>query len=212
VSWTVGLLANADFVIEWGDGTATWGKPGSVTAYAHTYASSGTYTIRFYSAETSKIYRFQSNGVVLTGTFPVALANSPLTYFGLRSGGAGMTGEVSNFPNANLIEYLVEANGFTGTIPPLSQHTGLMFAWFQTNHFTGYTASTLAPTLTSLQAQGNDLTLDAVNQILIDFTTGAAGRPAAGTINLSGGTNAVPTPAIKAACVAALPGWTITTN
>jgi hypothetical protein len=77
---------------------------------------------------------------------------------------------------------------------------------------TGYEASTLASTFTGFNMSNNALPLAAVDQILSDFTTGAGARPASGTIDLSAGTNAAPTPAVLAAAQAALPGWTITTN
>lgn len=210
-SWTVGLLTGGQIVIDWGDGQQTWHEGPLVGVVSHTYASSGAYTVKFHSPDVSKMTRLQSNGVILTGDFP-DIASAPLTYLGIRSAGAGMTGAVPSLPAANLVEFLVEANGFSGDIPTLTPHTSLVFMWTQSNNFSGYTPSVISSTCTSFNASGNALTLAAVDQILIDFTTGAGARPGAGTINLTGGTNAVPTPAVKAAAVAALPGWTITTN
>jgi hypothetical protein len=98
----------------------------------------------------------------------------------------------------------------------LSNNTKLKYFNCSSNQLTGYTPSVLPITLTNFQAQNNLLSLEAVDQILTDFTTNAANRPNTGTINLAGTGNATPTAAVKAACEAALKTapkvWSVITN
>jgi hypothetical protein len=187
-SWSVGLAAGGTLVIDWGDGTQDWYSTSGVAAITHTYVSAGTYTVKTYTSTPSKVYTLTAQANSLTGAFP----------------------SISNM--SGLQNLYVFANVLTGVIPSLTLNVALVDFRAYAAGISVYTASIVAPTCTTFNVSNNALTLAAVDQILIDFTTGAAGRPAAGTINLSGGTNAVPTPAIKAACVSALSGWTVTTN
>jgi hypothetical protein len=103
----------------------------------------------------------------------------------------------------------------SGTIPSFTANVALVLFVGYTNAFTGYTASTIAATCVDFQVNNNLLPESAVDQILADFETGVAGRPAAGTISLGGTGNAAPSAAglaSKAAILAAKPGWTITHN
>jgi len=159
----------------------------------------------------SALTRFLCGLNQLTGSIPDLSSNPALhTFWGATNQLTGSIPSLSS--NPALVYFSCDTSLITGSIPDLSGNVVLEYFWCFSNSLTGYTASTLASALTSFDASVNDLDLAAVDQILTDFTTGAAGRPAAGDIDLSGGTNAAPTPATLAACVAALPGWTITTN
>lgn len=151
----------------------------------------------------------------LTGSIPSLSGNPLLGNFGCYSN--QITGSIPSLSdNPALWNFSVYSNQLTGSIPSLTANVALQNFYCWTNQLTGYTASTLAVTVVDFQVQDNALSLAAVDQILSDFTDNAAARPLTGTINLSGGTNAVPTPAVKAACETALKtgpwNWTITTN
>jgi len=186
-SWTVYALTGGVVVVDWGDGQQQWHTgTGGVVVLTHTYASSGTYMIKWYNPQDKLRYLFGNTN--------------------------GLTGTMQPMSAVSLGSLQVSANSFTGTIPSLTTLSSLSVIYLFSNGFTGYTPSSIASSLVNFLANNNALTQTAVDQILTDFTTGAGARPAAGTINLSGGTNAAPTPAVLAACVSALPGWTISTN
>jgi hypothetical protein len=187
-AWTIRATAGSPYTFLWGDGTSTAGVGnGANQAIAHNYAGAGTYQIRvgLVPADLIVLYCHTNS---LTGSIPDLSAN------------------------VDLVNFWCHTNSLTGSIPDLSANVDLVNFSCNTNSLTGYTASTIAATCTTFNASANALDLAAVDQILVDFTTGAGGRPAAGTINLSGGTNAVPTAAVKNAAVLALPGWSIVTN
>jgi hypothetical protein len=108
-----------------------------------------------------------------------------------------------------LSNFQVGDNNFSGTLPSFATCTALTIFYCNTNSFDSYAGGAWALTCTNWRAGTCALNLAAVDAILTEFTAGV--RPGAGTILLNLGTNAVPTPAVKAACVAARPGWTITT-
>ena len=234
-SWTFAVKAGTKYIITWGDGGSDvlFGN-GANQVVAHNYAAAGTYQIRFWIENQYALLHFRCNSNSLTGSIP-SLDNNPalqdfLCYSNSLSGSIpdlssnpalayfycysnSLTGSIPDLSNSPaLVYFLCCSNSLSGTIPSLSSNPSLGYFHCYSNSLTGYTASTIAATCTNFQVQINALSLEAVDQILTDFTTGAAGRPAAGKINLSGGTNSPPTPAVKATCVSALPGWTIDTN
>lgn len=104
-------------------------------------------------------------------------------------------------------------NNLSGDIPSVSANSVFIGAQWQNNALTGYVASTIATTCTHWDASNNQLPVSAVDQILQDFTTNAANRPATGTIDVSGQSPpAPPTPSVLSAAQAALPNWTIITD
>jgi hypothetical protein len=151
----------------------------------------------------------------LTGVIPSLTTNVALQYIDAHTN--QLTGNIPDL-SANVAMTICHLydNQLTGNIPDLSANVALEDFYCYDNQLTGYVASTISITLNDFQAQNNALDLAAVDQILADFTFNAAARPLGGTIDLSGGTNAVPTPAVKAACLLALQtapwAWTITTN
>jgi len=166
-------------------------------------------------ATNTKLVGFYAHANQLTGSIPSLATNTELVNFSVHTN--QLTGSIPSLAtNTKLMTLYVYANQLTGSIPSLATNTKLVGFYADTNQLTGYTASTIATTCTTFRAEGNALSLAAVDQILTDFTDNAAARPLVGTINISGGTNAVPTPAVKAACLTALQtapwAWTITTN
>jgi len=210
-NWTMNLAAGAVYVFEWGDGTSNWYTGTGVNqAITHTYASAGTYVIRGYCAPTSLLLLYCTANDLIGAPPTLSGATSLSRYYFNDNPAFTQLPDLGSKP-ALLVVYGYNS-GFVGTLPSFTGCTALVEAHYFGNVITGYAPSVIAATCTTFDMHDNALTLAAVDQILIDFTTGAAGRPAAGTINLSGGTNATPTPAIKAAAQTALPGWTITVN
>lgn len=154
--------------------------------------------------------RLQVNS--FTGSIPNLDNNTLLTVLQLLSN--GFTGSIPSLANCPLLDNVnVSSNALTGDIPALTNLTVLTQIVVSNQAISGYTASTLASSLTSFLAQNCALTSAAVNQILADFVTNLAARPLIGTINLSGGTSGAPTGqgiVDKAAIIAR--GWTVTTN
>jgi hypothetical protein len=145
-SWTMRLTTGAVYVFDWGDGTATWTTGnGADQVIAHTYASAGTYSIKFHT--------------------------NPATA-------------------------QVQITGASNTL-------------------SGAAVSVVPVACDVFNLSTNALTQAAVDAILADFLVNAAARPAVGTINLSGGTNAAPSAAGIASRNAFLflrPLWTISVN
>ncbi len=204
-----------------------------VQFYVHTNGFTGPLP---YIADKTSLLDFQAQGNNLTGTLPRLpaaiqnflcsanqltglipdISNATWLYFYIVNNNQ-LTGTIPNLSTLTHLQYFnVSSNQLTGTIPSLTNNVGLISFQTQSNQLTGYTASTIVTTCVTFRADDNALDLDSVDQILSDFTDNAAARPLTGTINISGGTNAVPTPAIKAACETALKtgpwNWTITTN
>ena len=116
---------------------------------------------------------------------------------------------------ATLTHFDCHGLGLTGDTPSLTASAALINIVLSSNAFTGYTASTIAATCVYFTASNNLLTEAAVDQILADFATGIAGRPAVGQIILNGTGNAAPSAAgiaSRNAILAAKPGWTVTVN
>lgn len=188
-NWIIAVTSGKKYWIDWGDGTVdSYTGSGGNQNPTHNYGGAGTYLITVRIENPLYLLRLDVNTNSLAGSVPDLIRN------------------------VNLIDFRCYDNGLSGSIPSLTSNTSLTTGYFYTNNLTGYVASIIPTTCTIFDAADNALTLTAVDQILIDFTTAASGLGLSGTLDLSGGTNATPTPAIKAACESALPGWTITTN
>lgn len=214
-NWTMRLTSGATYVFDWGDGVQSYHVGnGADQVVTHTYASAGTYTIKLHIDDLTTVRKVYSPASQLSGSLPAMSGMTSIQYAQINLN--SLSGSIPNLSSsAALLGFIVSSNALTGTIPSLSANVALQYFYVHTNSLTGYTASTLATSLIDFQAQGNALTQAAVDQVLVDFATNVAARPAVGTINLSGGTNAAPSAvglAAKAAILAAKPAWTITNN
>jgi hypothetical protein len=121
------------------------------------------------------------------------------------------TGSIPAIPQG-IVYFYCHINQLTGNIPAIPQ--GIVYFYCYTNQFTGYISAGAMPlTLINFQAQTNQLSESAVNQILADFASNLASRPSTGTLNIGGTGNAAPTGqglTDKSAIIAH--GWTVTTN
>ena len=208
----INVTAGVGWWIDWGDGTVdSFIGTGADQNPTHNYAGAGTYTIGFGIDDPTALVSFQCNDNNLSGSIPDLSSNTTLLYFWCYNN--SLTGSIPDLSsNTALVWFRCNDNNLSGSIPDLSSNTALLWFYCYNNNLSGYTASTIAAACIDFKAQNNALSLAAVDQILTDFTTNAGARPGTGTIDISGGTNATPTAATKAACVAALPGWTINTN
>lgn len=123
-----------------------------------------------------------------------------------------LSGKLPSFDNTPVLEAIVASECEFTEVPSLTGASSLVFVHLQNNYIDVYSPSTLASGIYEFRMDNNELDLQSVDQILADFTTNASYRPAVGLLDVSGGINAVPTSTVKAACIAALPGWTINTN
>ena len=100
----------------------------------------------------------------------------------------------------------------TGPIPSLSGLTNLQTFYCHLNQLTGFDGGSVSNTLGDFQAQSNQLTSTAVNDILAAFVT--ANRTTGSRIlNLGGSGNAAPTgQGITDKATLISRGWTVTTN
>jgi len=257
--WSMRLTAGATYRYDWGDGTAidSYVGTGADQAIAHNYGGAGTYTVRLWIDDLSKVLRFNCGANSLTGTLPSFAACTAMTSFACYSNSFSsalpsfatctlltsfycnnnaFSGALPSFATCTLLVTWVcyvnafsgtlpsfatcvslatfgcHTNSFSGTLPSFATCTVLASFSCQANSFAAYATGAWASGCAMFRMETNALNLAAVDAILSEFTTGAGGRPAAGTLNLSGLGNAIPTPVTKAACIAALPGWTITTH
>jgi hypothetical protein len=150
----------------------------------------------------------------LDGPMPSLVDNAALTNFICYDN--LMTGSIPPLTaNTLLKEFNCSENQLTGVIPSLSGNTDLTDFVCDDNMLTGYTSSTMAATCIKFDASTNLLTEAAVDQILADFATNVAARPAVGQILLGGVGNAPPSVAglmNRTAIMVAKPGWTVTVN
>jgi hypothetical protein len=257
--WTMRLTAGATYRYDWGDGTAidSYVGTGADQAIAHNYGGAGTYTVRLWIDDLSKVLRFNCGSNSLAGSLPSFAACTAMTlcYIGFNSFSGslpsfatclalatfnaqsnsfsgtlpsfatcvvmtgftiytnGFSGTLPSFATCPLATFSAYSNSFSGTLPSFATCPLTSF-YINSNSFSSYATGAWAAGCSIFRADTNALDLAAVDAILAEFTAGAGGRPGAGTLNLAGvgGTNAIPTPATKAACIAALPGWAITTK
>jgi len=191
-STTIRVTADKAYYVDWGDGTVeAFAGDGSNQGVTHNYTASMPQTQTWSVADPTTIERFQCGSNGLTGSIPSLTAYTALEYF---------------YCDDNLL---------SGSVPSLTANVALEFLSLHTNALTGYTASTISATLANFSIINNNLTQGAVDQILADFETGVAGRPASGTIALGGTGNSAPSAAglaSKANILIAKPGWTISHN
>ena len=256
--WTMRLTAGATYRYDWGDGTAidSYVGTGADQSITHNYGGAGTYTVRLWIDDLSKVLRLLFSGNALTSTLPSFAACTAMTtcsfYTNAFSGTLpsfatctalsnlncssnalsgtlpsfatcpalaifqasvnSFSGTLPSFASTVLTIFQVNSNSFSGTLPSFAACTALTSFQGHANSFADYATGAWASGCASFRMDTNALNLAAVDAILSEFTTGAGGRPGARTLNLSGLGNAIPTPVTKAACIAALPGWTITTH
>jgi len=191
-STTVRATAGAVYRCFWGDGTIdSYVGNGADQVCAHNYGAAGTYIQKWVIADATKLLFVNYNSNLLVGLIPTFLNKSAL------------------------IQWYCSVNSLTGLIPSLSNNQALIRLRCDSNKLTGYTASALATTIITFRVDTNLLPQSAIDQILADFATNVAARPAVVTLNLGGVGNAAPSAAglaSKAAILAAKPGWIITNN
>ena len=102
-----------------------------------------------------------------------------------------LTGSIPalNSNNTKLYQFKCFNNSLSGDIPNLSNNPDLEFFHCGNNNLTGFAGGTFSNNLSSFLAEGNKLSLTAVDGILAECTAAGA---LSGILNLGGGTNAVP--------------------
>ena len=149
----------------------------------------------------------------LTGSIPDLSGNPALQTFYANTN--QLTGSIPDLSgNPALQTFSVHTNQLTGSIPDLSGNPALLTFTAHINQLTGYEGGLqVMRTMTNFRADDCKLTVDAVNQILIDLDTArVAGNPVC-TANLGGGTNAAPTgDGITAKNNLLAAEWPVTTN
>lgn len=236
VHYDVTVSAGVPWWVDWGDGTrtATIGSGASQTV-SRDYVA-GTYKARLTVARPSALLAFDCGGMGFTGTIrpktdfrnlaSISWANNAFTgpppdvsmltsAWLIAFVNNNLAGTLSAIPPAVQLWFSGYNAGIVGVVPSLTACTALVVLDAAFCGHTGYTASTLAPTITSFLLHGNALTLAAEKQILADFMTGIASRPDVVVIALDGGTNAAFDAAALATRLDILghkPGWTISHN
>jgi hypothetical protein len=124
------------------------------------------------------------------------------------------SGTLPSFESCVLLtEIVLYNNQFTGTLPSFAACTSLVGFYCRLNGFTGYTPGAIALTCNGWVVDSNAFTQAAVDAMLADMATNIASRPINGTLNLSGGTNAVPSSTgIDNQLLIMQRPWTVTTN
>lgn len=214
-SWTTRVTAGINYWFEWGDGNFdAFVGTGANQAPAHNYTAAGNYAVRIMIDDRATIARLSGGANGLRGMAPIAPGLTAIRELRFAtnyiSGGPPDTSAC-----ASLAELTLNGNALSGTIPSFTLNVALAQVYLYDNAFTDYTASTIAATCVDFRVHNNLLHQSAIDQILADFETGVAGRPAAGNIALGGTGNAAPSAAglaSKAAILAAKPAWTITHN
>lgn len=212
-SWVLSVTAGSSYYVEWGDGVVDWfaGISGNQTI-THTYATAGTYKPKWWIQDATKLLVFNCAANGLTGTLPSFAACTSLTTFYAYTN--NFNGTVPSFATCiGLVNFGISSNAFTGEFPTFSACTSLLYLNATSNKISSYIPQTIASTCRTFNLSDNALSQFAVDAILADMATNIASRPAGGTLDLSGGTNAIPSSAglINKATIAARP-WTVTTN
>ena len=205
------FLAGNTATVHWGDGSAPEAMTSGVNS-SHTYTDAGPHTIRVVCRDEAVTY-ISASVASLSGPL-FALKYSPrLTYANFHTN--QLTGSIPDLSgNPALQTFSVSANQLTGSIPDLSGNPALLTFTAHINQLTGYEGGLqVMRTMTNFRADDCKLTVDAVNQILIDLDTArVAGNPVC-TANLGGGTNAAPTgDGITAKNNLLAAEWPVTTN
>jgi len=144
----------------------------------------------------SKLRNFQCGGqtgtIKLTGPIP---SLNGLNFIFFTCNNNQLTGSIPSLSDSTLLQvFRCQSNQLTGPIPNLNGLNNLRAFSCQTNQLTGFDGGSVSNSLEDFQAQNNQLTSTAVNDILAAFV--AAGRTSAnGTciLNLGGTGNAAPT-------------------
>jgi Leucine-rich repeat (LRR) protein len=132
---------------------------------------------------------FQCNSNQLVGSIP-DLSSNTLLGVSLWQGNQ-LIGSIPNLSNNTVLtNFQCHDNQLTGSIPDLSANTALAYFYCYINQLTDFAGGTIKVG-TQFNASSNKLTIQAVDAILQGLVDG--GTTGAVTINLSGGTNGVPT-------------------
>lgn len=175
-------------------------------------------------------FRFNGNG--LTGSSPDLASNTALTVLMLYSN--NLTGIFPNlssntalisvsyndnaltnaFPdlssNTAFVNIYCSNNNLVESVPDVSLNTSLTLLQLHSNSLTGSNITSVAAVLLTVRLENNALSEVAVNGILVALDTAGG---AAGTCDLSGGTNAAPTGAGATAKTSlGGKGWSVNTN
>jgi hypothetical protein len=107
------------------------------------------------------------------------------------------------------------SNGLTGSVPNFTDCTSLVEVNLSHNGLTAYSAATLPLSLVAFDVHDNLLAEADVDQILADFETNIASRPAVGIVLLNGTGNSTPSAAglaSRTAILTARPLWLVAIN
>ncbi len=146
----------------------------------------------------SNLTVFDADGNDFTGAIPdFGSANSALVRYSIYSQttyGVGLSGGIpSTVSHCTSLERLYcYTAGLSGSIPDMSALTAMKSFIAHTNGLTSYTSGGSLSAITEINLSGNAITtVSEIDDILSDLV---AGRTTTGVnINLSGGTNAIPT-------------------
>jgi len=194
-------------------GTATTPLSSSITVTGSTWEMNweGLWVEHYSSGVGAYTYLAAPDGV------PMRLdVHDPASVTELHFSNFQMTGELPSFELMPLlVDFRALNNQLTGDIPSLTANISLQVFWVHgSNHISGWTPSTLAPTLYTLALSENDLTVTAVDQVLSDLADSVALHTRTGSLSLHAGTNAAPTDGASNADVVYLQGqgWTVNHN
>lgn len=186
--------------------TGTWDWPGKLVA--------GAVTFDFYGTATSPA----------TPTILTIGATSFKNWDGLYVTSGAYTYSAApdgkrirvSIPDPSSVTIATISNSkLTGAVPNFTPFTSLITAAMDNASLTSYSASVIAPTVTSINLLNNALTNVAdIDQLLSDLADSVALTPRTGSLDISGGTNAAPTGGAANPDVLALQaaGWTVTHN
>ena len=146
-------------------------------------------------SDAPKLEKFEFTGHQFTGTIPDLSNNTELRHFNVNSNAlSGEFPQTLNCPHLINLRFNDNASklgspGISGNVPTISACTSLRILDVANNILTGFAGGSFPASLENIQAQGNNLTAEAVNAMLAAIVAAGSSN---GICNFSG-SNAAPT-------------------
>jgi len=129
-SWTLKLTAGATYQFDWGDGTGVYSYAGTGAdqTITHNYAAAGTYAIKLWIDDPTKVLTFNCSSNGLSGILPSLAACTALVNFDCSAN--SFSGTLPSFATCTaLVNFACYRNSFSGTLPSFATCTALVSFW-----------------------------------------------------------------------------------
>jgi hypothetical protein len=204
---------SSSMLVDWGDQQRQFISSGAQTSHTFASNSSGIGLLAGGSVSNNSTITLINCGQTnpkLKGVVYLS-AYTGLNEFVCRNN--NITGIVG-IPNLTAVSKInLELNDLTGSIPTLSSNTSLTEFVISFNELTGFDGGSVSSTIDIFEADFNQLTTTAVDNILIAFAQAGNTTTPTRLLNLGGGSNGAPSGAgLTSRSTLTAAGWTVITN